>query len=417
MKIAIVGAGIIGVTTAWELVSDGHEVSVFERRGAAAEEASFANAGVVAPGYVTPWAAPGMRAKVLRSLLSPHGAIKLRWPLNARDLGWMSRWQKACKLETYLANRARMQRLAFYSRTRLHEVTEARELSYERSDGYLVLLRSKREKKLVQPGLEVLRAAGSVFKEVDADEARRIEPALSTDTALAGAIHLPEDEVANCRQFAQLLKWECESLGAQFHFNCDIAPLSRSDPASISLASGSPPLRFDAVVVCAGLASAQLLRPLGLKIPLAPVYGHSISAPIRESLNAPRSAVMDERYKVAISRLGQRVRVAGSAEIGGSLSTLNPSAVQTLYKVLHDWFPGAVTLQSGVQQWKGARPMLPDGPPVLGASGVPGVWLNLGHGSSGWALSCGSARVVADLVGGRDAGVDLEGLGVERLSL
>ena len=142
MKIAIVGAGIIGVTTAWELASDGHEVSVFERRGAAAEEASFANAGVVAPGYVTPWAAPGMRAKVLRSLLSSHGAVKLRWPLSSRDIGWMSRWQKACKLETYLANRARMQRLAFYSRTRLHEVTEARELSYERSDGYLVLLRN-----------------------------------------------------------------------------------------------------------------------------------------------------------------------------------------------------------------------------------------------------------------------------------
>ncbi len=281
-----------------------------------------------------------------------------------------------------------------------------------------MLLRSKREKKLVQPGLDVLRAAGSVFREVDADEARRIEPALSTDTALAGAIYLPEDEVANCRQFALLLKWEAEALGAQFHFNCDIAPLSRADPTSVSLASGSPPLRFDAVVVCAGLASAvAACGRSGLRIPLAPIYGHSISAPIRESLNAPRSAVMDERYKVAISRLGQRVRVAGSAEIGGSLSTMNPSAVQTLYKVLHDWFPGAVTLQSGVQQWKGARPMLPDGPPVLGASGVPGVWLNLGHGSSGWALSCGSARVVADLIGGRDAGVDLEGLGVERLHL
>jgi hypothetical protein len=145
-------------------------------------------------------------------------------------------------------------------------------------------------------------------------------------------------------------------------------------------------VRFDAVVVCAGLASATLLRPLGLRIPMAPVYGHSVSAPIREPLNAPRSAVMDERYKVAISRLGQRVRVAGSAEIGGSLDTMNPAAIQTLYKVLHDWFPGAATLQSGVQQWKGARPMLPDGPPVLGASGIPGVWLNLGHGSSGWAL-------------------------------
>ena len=415
MKIAIVGAGIIGVTTAWELASDGHEVMVFERRGAAAEESSFANAGVVAPGYVTPWAAPGMRGKVLRSLLSTHGAVKLRWPLSGRDLGWMSRWQRACKLETYLANRARMQRLAFYSRTRLHQVTEARELSYERSDGYLVLLRSKRDKKMVQPGLEVLRQAGTSFREVDADEARRIEPALSTETALAGAIHLPDDEVANCRQFALLLKWEAEALGAQFHFNCDLAPFSRAAPTELRLASGSESLRFDAVVVCAGVASAELVKPLGLRIPLAPVYGHSISAQIREPLNAPRSAVMDERFKVAISRLGLRVRVAGSAEIGGSLGAMHPDALRTLYKVLQDWFPGAVTLQAGVQQWKGARPMLPDGPPIIGASGVPGVWLNLGHGSSGWALSCGSARVLADQVAGHDPGIDLEGLGIERL--
>jgi D-amino-acid dehydrogenase len=414
MKIAIVGAGIIGVTTAWELASDGHEVMVFERRGAAAEESSFANAGVVAPGYVTPWAGPGMRGKVLRSLLSTHGAIKLRWPLSARDVRWMSHWQRACKLETYLANRARMQRLAHYSRARLHEITEACELEYERSDGYLVLLRSRREKKLVQPGLDVLREAGTKFREVDADEARKIEPALSTDTALAGAIYLPDDEVGNCRQFALLLKWEAEALGAQFHFNCDLAPMKRSAPTELSLASGSEGHRFDAVVICAGVASADLLKPLGLQIPLAPVYGHSISASIREPLNAPRSAVMDERYKVAISRLGQRVRVAGSAELGGT-GTLDPASLQTLYKVLQDWFPGAVTLRAGVQQWKGARPMLPDGPPIIGPSGVPGIWLNLGHGSSGWALSCGSARVLADLMSGRDPGIDLEGLGIERL--
>jgi D-amino-acid dehydrogenase len=415
MKIAIVGAGIIGVTTAWELASDGHEVLVFELRSAAAEETSFANAGVIAPGYVTPWAAPGMRAKVLRSLLSTHGAVKLRWPLGARELGWMRRWQQACTLESYLANRARLQRLAFYSRQRLHEISEACELSYERSDGYLVLLRGKRDCKLVQPGLEVLRLAGAVFREVDGEEARRIEPSLSSDTPLAGAIHLPQDEVGNCRQFALLLKREAEALGAQFHFNCDIAPLAASAPRTLTLAGGSPPLAFDAVVVCAGVASARLLQPLGLQIPLAPIYGHSISLYIRDPLSAPQSAVMDERYKVAISRLGLRVRVAGSAELGGSPDVLKPAALQTLYKVLHDWFPGAANLKAGVQQWKGARPMLPDGPPVIGASGVPGVWLNLGHGSSGWALACGSARVLADVMAGRDAGIDTEGLGIERL--
>ena len=415
MKIAIVGAGIVGITTAWELTADGHEVSVFDRRNSAAEESSFANAGVVAPGYVTPWAAPGMRAKVLHSLFSTHGAVKLRWPLSFRDVGWMARFQRACTLEAYLQNRARLQRLAFYSRLRLRDVVAARELEYDRGDGYMVLLRGKREAKMAQPGLEVLRAAGTKFREIDADEARKIEPALSTDTELAGAIYLPDDEVGNCRQFALLLKRDAESLGAQFHFGCDIAPLSRSAPRSLTLSAGSPALDFDAVIVCAGLDSARLLRPLGLRIPLTPVYGHSVSAHIKEAMHAPRGAVMDERFKVAISRLGMRVRVAGGAELGGSADRINPAALKTLYKVLHDWFPGAVTLQQGVQQWKGARPMLPDGPPVIGPSGIPGVWLNLGHGSSGWALSCGSARTLADLVAGQDPGIDMEGFGVERL--
>ncbi|WP_234194137.1 D-amino acid dehydrogenase [Pseudacidovorax sp. NFM-22] len=415
MKIAIVGAGIIGVTTAWELACDGHDVAVFERRQAAAEESSFANAGVVAPGYVTPWAAPGMRRKVLRSLLSAHGAIKLRWPLHRRDLAFMRAWQKACRLETYLANRGRMQRLAFYSRQRLHGIVEGRELAYERSDGYLVLLRGTREQKLIQPGLDVLREAGAAFEVVDADAARRIEPGLAEGTALAGAIHLPQDEVGNCRQFALLLKREAEALGAQFHFGCDIAPLSAAHPRSLSLASGSESVAFDAIIVCAGLGAVPLLAPLGLQIPLAPVYGHSISAPIREPLNAPRSAVMDERFKVAISRQGQRVRVAGGAELGGEPGRIHPAALPTLFKVLQDWFPGGVNLSAGMQQWKGARPMLPDGPPIIGPSGVPGVWLNLGHGSSGWALSCGSARVLADLVAHREPEVDIDGLGMERL--
>ncbi|MEO7242325.1 MAG: D-amino acid dehydrogenase [Variovorax sp.] len=415
MNIAIVGAGIIGVTTAWELASDGHAVEVFDRRSAAAEGTSFANAGLIAPGYVTPWAAPGMTLKILGSLLSRHGPVKVRWPLAPRERAWIGAWRRACKLETYLANRARLQRLAFYSHQRLHRITARCELDYEHSEGYLVLLRSSREVKLVQPGLDVLRSAGTVFQELDADGAWRVEPALDRDTPLAGAIYLPQDEAGNCRQFALLLKRQAEAIGARFHFNCRIAPLDAGTPRTLSLASGSKPRDFDAVVVCAGIDSAELLAPLGLHLPLAPVFGHSLTAVLRDPANGPRSAIMDERYKVAISRLGQRVRVAGGAEIGGSLEQFHPSAFKTLYKTLSDWFPGAASLHAGVQRWKGARPMLPDGPPVLGASGVPGVWLNLGHGSSGWALSCGSARVLADLIGGHDAGIDLEGLGIERL--
>jgi D-amino-acid dehydrogenase len=423
MKVAVIGAGIVGVTTAFELAVDGHAVTVFERRASVAEEASFANAGVVAPGYVTPWAAPGMAAKVAGFLMRRHAPVRVKLPLTREDIAWMWKWYQSCDLATYTANRARMQRLGFYSRARMHEITEHFQLEYDRSVGYMVLLRGERDSKLVQPGLEVLREAGVTFKEIGAQEARTIEPAINGDIDFLGAIHLPNDEVGNCRQFALLLKNEAQTLGVNFEFNSAIGPLDPARPASLpvwGLDSQAPVQRqFDAVIVCGGVDSAELLRPLGLDIPLAPVYGYSISAPIREAMNAPRSALMDERYKVAIARLGNRVRVAGSAEIGGSLQKKHPAAIQTLYKVLHDWFPGAARIAStgaAVQEWKGARPMLPDGPPLLGASGIPGVWLNLGHGSRGWALACGSARAVADLVGGRQPEVDLEGLGVERLT-
>jgi D-amino-acid dehydrogenase len=422
MRVAVIGAGIIGVTTAFELAVDGHEVTVFERRAAVAEETSFANAGLIAPGYVTPWAAPGMPGKVTRYLLRKHAPVRIGLPLSREQIEWMRSWYRACEMPAYAANRSRMQALAFYSRTRMHDIAEHYQMEYDRSSGCLVLLRGDKDRQLAEPGLQVLRDSGVAFKEIAAAEARAIEPALDPETPLAGAIHLPDDEVGNCRQFALLLKNEAQASGVNFEFNTAIDPLDPAAPGRLQvwlLGDDAPTRReFDAVLVCAGVDSAALLRPLGLHIPLMAVYGYSVSAPIREPLNAPRSAVMDERYKVAITRLGQRVRVSGSAEIGGVPEKKRASSLETLYKVLHDWFPGAAALTgtgAGVQEWKGARPMLPDGPPLLGATGVPGVWINLGHGSSGWALSCGSARVVADLMSGRTPEIEVQGLGMERL--
>ncbi len=423
MRIAVIGAGVVGVTTAWELCEDGHEVTVFDSNSAAAEGTSFANAGVVAPGYVTPWAAPGMPAKVLRMMWQAHSPVRVCWPLSMAELGWMRRFWSACEPDIYLANRRRLQRLAFYSQQRLHLITQRLHLQYERSDGYMVLLRTVAEAKAVEPSLAVLREAGAVHFQLDAQAARRIEPALNPEQALFGAIHLPRDEVGNCRQFTLLLKAAAQAAGVTFRFQTRVAALSTGTPTRLALqalgpdaASQTPGTEsFDAVVLCAGLASAQLLADCGLRLPLVGVHGYSVSAPIAEGMNAPISAVMDERFKVAISRLGQRVRVAGSADIGGQADERRPAALHTLYKVLGDWFPGAVRRDAVWQEWKGARPMLPDGPPIIGASGLPGLWLNLGHGSSGWALSCGSARALADRVAGRDPGVDLEGLDLQRV--
>jgi D-amino-acid dehydrogenase len=227
--------------------------------------------------------------------------------------------------------------------------------------------------------------------------------------------------VGNCREFTLLLKAESQKLGVKYEMNTAVASVLSAKGAILNIANETAPRTFDAVVMCAGTASSELLKPilkpLKRKLPLAPIYGYSISAGIRELLNAPRSAVIDERYKVAISRMGNRVRVAGSAEIGGSLDNKRISAIATLYKVLQDWFPGAAHISNmgaSVTEWKGARAMLPDGPPVLGASGAPNIWLNLGHGDSGWALSCGSARVLADLIAKRTTEIDVSGLSIER---
>ncbi len=424
MRVAVIGAGIVGVATAYELACDRHEVTVFERNSSVAEEASYANAGVVAPGYVTPWAAPGMPAKVLRHLARVHAPVRLARPMAPGQLRWLWQWWRACRADRFAANRAQMIALARYSQQRLHALTRALELRYEQASGMLVLLRRARDLAQARPGLKLLAELGIDFHLVGPDDARRIEPGLRSDTALHAAVHLPRAEVANCRQFAQLLRGLAQQRGADFRFQHEVLGV---DPGPrprlrhrVTRSAAEPPLDapFDAVVICAALGSPALLRPLGLHLPLLPVHGCSVTAPLRlldgAPEHGPRAAVVDEEYKVAISRLGSRVRVAGSAELGGRAQSPNEAVLRTLHKILDDWFPGCVE-PDRQQTWKGARPMLPDGPPVVGASGAPGIWLNLGHGSSGWALACGSARVVADLVAARSPEIDVRGLDVARL--
>jgi D-amino-acid dehydrogenase len=424
MRIAVVGAGIVGVCTAFELAADGHEVVVFERRASVATESSFANAGVLAPGYVTPWAAPGMAGKVLLQLFSRHAAVRFGAAAFSQ-LPWLWAWWRACRRSAYEANRTAMQRLAHYSRERQQDLSQRLHLEYEQARGYLVLLRRQRDVVRARAGIALLEQLGVPHELVAPGVARQLEPALNPSTPLAAAVHLGADGVGNCRQFAHGMKARGQQIGVHFRFDHRvrrIVPGAQPQLEVDTLAAPSDtqpeqPRPFDAVVVCAGVESARLLAPLGLRLPLAPVWGYSVTAPIRhidgEAPRGPRSAVMDESFKVAISRLGQRIRVAGSAEIGGSAERFNESALRTLYKVLDDWYPGAAVM-SRAQRWKGARPMLPDGPPLLGASGLDGVWLNLGHGSSGWALACGSARVTADLLLGRTPAIAVDGLGLQR---
>jgi len=415
MHIAIIGAGITGVTTAYELARDGHAVTVFERHGSVGEEASFANAGIIAPEFAVPWRASHW---LRRFFARRQAALRLTWPLSGEDLAWLRRQRHASASDIRIISQTAMQRLASYSRVRLHQVADQLDYTFDRVEGVLILLRTERDRARAQPNLVRLRDAGATCREIDADEARQLEPALHPATPLAGAIDVPDGEAGNCRQFAVIVRDAAEQQGVQFVFNT-AATLDPAQPARLWIGGQDAPCQFDAVVLCAGVAAGQLLAPLGIRLPLVPIYGYSLSAPVAEPVLAPRAAVLDG--EIAITCLGRRVRVAGLAEIGGRRSDadvparmLPAWAEQRLYRALTDWFPAAVNLTNGVQVWRGARPMLPDGPPVLGACGVPGLLLNLGHGAYGWSMACGAARITADLVAGHAPEIDLHGLGMER---
>ena len=420
LRIAIVGAGIVGVTTAYELTLAGHEVSVFEQRGSVASEGSFANAGLLAAGDIAPWCGPGVPWRVLRQLFSSHATARLGGTAALAHLPWLWRAWRAGRPQVHAAHRLAMQRLAQFSRERLLELTRTLHLEFEQTPGHLVLLRGAGDLNAAQGGLALLREWGVAHEVADAARCRAIEPGLNHASPLHAGIHFAQDGVGNCRQFAHLLKAEAQRLGANFHFDTQVRAVQPGAQVTLDIAAPAPGAggAFDAAVVCAGAAATPLLKRLNLHLPLLAVHGYSLTAPLRHidglAAPGPRAALTDARHRVDITRMGQRVRVAGIAEIGGAPGHMAAGPLRLLHRLLDDWFPGAVLSQKA-QHWKGARPALPDGPPVLGASGAPGVWLNLGHGNHGWTLACGSARVIAETLSGRDPGIDATGLTIERL--
>jgi D-amino-acid dehydrogenase len=413
MHVIVVGAGIIGVTSAYYLRRAGCEVTVVERRTGVAQETSFANAGVMAPGYVAPWAQPGMPAKVIAYLFKPESPIVFRPAADLALWRWLRRWLAECDLQRFARNKERMQRLAFYSQSLLRELRIEHALDYEQATGYLNLFRSELEVARSAPSRTMLAELGVAHALLTADEARTIEPALNESTPLAGALHLPDDETGNCAFFAHQLKDIAVSSGARFRFGTDVQAVELVGGAFHRLRTDAGTIDADACVIAGGVDSRTLLAPLGLHVPLMPVKGYSASVTVSAPEHAPTVGVMDETYKVAVTRLGKRLRIAGTAELGTADMKLRDRPLRTLLKVARDWYPGAAPYAKA-QFWVGARPMLPDGPPLLGRTPVARLFLNVGHGSTGWVMACGSGRVLADIVTGRTPEIDLQGLTLDR---
>lgn len=415
MKITILGAGVIGVTTAYYLAKDGHDVTVLDRQPGPALETSFANAGEISPGYASPWAAPGIPQKAVKWLFMKHAPLIIRPMADAATWRWMMAMLSNCTSGRYAVNKGRMVRLAEYSRDCLIALRNEIGIAYDhRTQGTLQLFRTQKQLDGIGKDVEVLRADGVAYEVLDPAGCISAEPALArVRDKIVGGLRLPNDETGDCFKFTTILQEHAEALGVKFRFGVDIVALKQAGDRIVGIATADGFVESDLFVAALGSFTPDLLKPLGLTTPIYPVKGYSITVPIVDESRAPVSTIMDETYKIAITRLGDRIRVGGMAEIAGFSTDLPQARRATLEHSVEDLFGGAGD-QKRATFWSGLRPMTPDGTPIIGATRFSNLYINSGHGTLGWTMACGSGRVLADLISGREPDIETADLGLAR---
>ncbi|GIQ78788.1 D-amino acid dehydrogenase [Bradyrhizobium sp. RD5-C2] len=415
MKVLVLGSGVIGVTSAYYLARAGHEVTVIDRQPKPALETSFANAGEVSPGYSSPWAGPGVPVKAVKWLLMKHGPLVIRPKLDPVMWLWLLKMLRNCTTSRYAVNKSRMIPIAEYSRDCLQALRSEIGIRYdERAQGTLQLFREQAQLDHTGDDIAVLKQYGVPFEVLDREGCIKAEPALAgVKQKFAGGLRLPHDETGDCHMFTQALALEAEKIGVRFNFNVGIDGLNADATRITGVATSAGLMTADAYVLALGSYSPHLVRPLGISLPVYPVKGYSITVPIKDASGAPESTVMDESYKVAITRLGDRIRVGGTAEISGYSTKLYDARRATLDHSLTDLFPRGGDLAKATF-WCGLRPMTPDGPPVIGATRFANLHLNTGHGTLGWTMACGSGRVLADMLSGKKPEIDTKELSITR---
>jgi D-amino-acid dehydrogenase len=416
MKVLVLGGGVIGVSCAYFLARAGHEVELVDRQSGPALETSFANAGEVSPGYSAPWAGPGVPIKAIKWMLMQHSPLVI-WPLlDPAMWRWGAAMLANCTAKAYALNKSRMVPIAEYSRDVLKALRAETGIAYDdRAQGTLQLFRTQKQLDGIGGDVEVLKQYGVPFEVLDRDGFCRVEPALKhTQHKFVGALRLPGDETGDCFTFTNRLAEMAAALGVRFRWNTRIEALQVGGGAITGVHTAEAGLlRADKVVLALGSYSPQLLQPVGLRIPVYPVKGYSITVPITDAAHAPESTIMDETHKVAVTRLGDRIRVGGTAELGGYSLALREPRRATLEHVVTDLFPQGGDV-SKASFWCGLRPMTPDGTPIVGPTPVQNLLLATGHGTLGWTMACGTGRVIADLVSGKQPEIDVSGLSMAR---
>lgn len=409
MRIVVLGAGLIGVATAWFLAEDGHEVSVVERQPGPARETSFANGGQISVSHAEPWANPGTPLKVLKWLGREDSPLLWRLRADASQWAWGLRFLRECTPGRTRANIRAILALALDSRARLKTLRRELGLDYDCLErGILHYYTDAAEFAHALPQAEFMRQFGCDRVVKSATECFAIEPALVHSTIpIVGGTYTVEDESGDAQRFTTLLAERCAARGVNFRYDCSVAGIEQDGGrfAAVRLSSGEQ-LSADACVVALGSYSPLLLRPLGIRIPVYPAKGYSITIPLSDDAPAPSVSLTDDEAKVVISRLGQHLRVAGTAEFTGYDTHVNPARIAPLLRRVRQIFPQLAFRDDAVEPWTGLRPATPSNVPLVGPSRLGGLFVNTGHGTLGWTLAVGSGRLLADLVAGRATAID-----------
>ena len=414
MKVIVLGAGVIGTTTAYYLARAGAQVTVIDRQPCVANETSFANAGQVSPGYSTPWAAPGIPLKAVKWMFQRHAPLAIRLDGSLWQLKWMASMLRECNAERYEINKERMTRIAEYSRDCLRTLRADTGIAYEqRTGGTLQLFRTQAQVDAVQRDIKVLEECGVPYELLGRDQLTAVEPGLAhAKELLAGGLRLPNDETGDCQMFTTQLAIKARELGVQFRFDTTVDQILNDGHRVTGIRIGSEIISADKYVVAFASYARDLLAPLHINLPVYPVKGYSLTIPLVDETKAPQSTVLDETYKVAVTRFDRRIRVGGMAELSGFNLGLNPRRRETLEKVVTDLFPGGDLSQATF--WTGLRPMTPDSTPVVGHTPMQNLFINAGHGTLGWTMACGSGKLVSDLITGHQTEISTDGLDISR---
>jgi len=414
MKIAVLGAGVVGTTTAYYLARAGHEVHVYDRQTGPALETSFANAGQISFGYSSPWAAPGIPLKALKWMFAEHPPLAIRPDGSLAQLRWMLQMWRNCTSSRYAVNKERLLRISDYSRKCLEQLRQETGITYEgRRRGTLQLFRTQQQMDAAGRDMEALAQAGIAHELLDSSRLTSAEPGLASSAhKFVGGLRTPDDETGDCHLFTTRLADMARELGVLFHFDTPLDALQTQGGAVAGVQSGGKLIEADAYVLAMGSWSSRFLQG-HLRLPVYPLKGYSITVPIADESRAPVSTLLDESYKVALTRFDDRIRVGGMAEVVGYDLRLDPRRQATLEMVVDDLFPGG--RQAGaVEFWTGLRPKTPDSTPIIGATPIKRLYLNTGHGTLGWTMACGSGRLLADIISGQAPEIRSKDLSVYR---